>query len=30
MSTLRIDDIDVYLRIVTYEQKIFRDAEKFI
>jgi hypothetical protein len=25
-----MDDIDVYLRHVTYEQKINREAEKFI
>jgi hypothetical protein len=30
MSALRIDDIDVYLRIITYEEKITRDAEKLI
>ncbi|CDW82479.1 UNKNOWN [Stylonychia lemnae] len=30
LSTLRLDDLDVYLRIVTYEEKINKDAEKFI
>lgn len=30
MSTLRIDDIDVYLRLMTYEQRIFKNAERLI
>lgn len=30
MSSIRIDDIDVYLRIVTYEEKINKQADKFI
>ena len=29
-SSLRVDDIDVYLRIVTYEEKINKQANKFI
>lgn len=30
MSSIRLDDIDVYLRIATYEEKINKEAEKFI
>lgn len=30
LSALRQDDIDVYWRIVTYEEKIARKAERFI
>ena len=26
----KIDDIDVYLRLVTYEERITRNTEKFI
>lgn len=30
LSTLRADDLDVYMRIVTYEERVSRKAEKFI
>jgi hypothetical protein len=30
LSALRADDIDVYLRLVTYEDKIMRKADRFI
>ena len=30
LSTLRQDDIDVYLRIATYEDKVLRKAKKFV
>ena len=29
-SCLRIDDLDVYMRVTTYEEKINKDAEAFI
>ena len=29
-STLRADDIDVYLRLITYEEKITRLADVFV
>lgn len=29
-SALRIDDLDVYMRVATYEEKINKDAELFI
>jgi len=30
LSALREDDIDVYMRIITYDEKITKHAEKFI
>lgn len=30
LSTLRVDDIDVYTRLVTYREKLNIDADKFI
>ena len=30
ISVLRLDDIDVYLRQITYEEKISRSAERFM
>ena len=30
ISVLRLDDIDVYLRSITYEEKIMRMADRFV
>ena len=30
VSAIRVDDIDVYFRIVTYEERVTRNTEKFI
>lgn len=30
VSAIRVDDIDVYFRVVTYEERATRNTEKFI
>ena len=30
VSAIRVDDIDVYFRVATYEERVTRNTEKFI